>query len=69
MKKFQELRKLIIEAEMQSSKFYSNDNLVAGTRLRKLLQEGRSIAQEIRMEVLEKKKSIGDLRYHKARKS
>lgn len=56
MEKFTELKELIASAEADATKFYEKGNASAGTRLRKALQQSKSIAQEIRNEVSAKKK-------------
>lgn len=55
MKKFTELKELIASAEKDAVKFYDKGNASAGTRLRKALQQSKSLAQEIRKEVTAKK--------------
>jgi vacuolar-type H+-ATPase subunit H len=56
MEKFQSLKALVATAETEAEKFYNKGNSAAGTRLRKALQEIKTTAQEIRNEVIEKKK-------------
>ncbi|WP_130857944.1 histone H1 [Olivibacter jilunii] len=51
MEKFTELKNIIASAEADADKFYNKSNGAAGTRLRKALQELKSLAQEIRNEV------------------
>ena len=57
MKKFEELKQLIAGAEADAEKFYNSGNGAAGTRLRKAMQDLKTLAQEIRTEVTEKKNS------------
>lgn len=55
MKKFLELKTLIISAETDARKFYERGNKAAGVRLRKALLLSKSKAQDIRKDVSEKK--------------
>ena len=55
MKKFQKIQQLIGELEADVVKFYEKDNQAAGTRIRKCMQELKVLAQDIRLEVQEKK--------------
>jgi len=55
MEQFKKLQGLIAAAETDAIKFYDKGNSVAGTRLRKALQEIKTTAQAIRNEVREKK--------------
>lgn len=55
MKKFEELKALIASMEDDADKFYNKENSAAGTRLRKAMQDLKSIAQDIRAEVQELK--------------
>lgn len=50
MKKFQDLVDLMFSAQEDAEKF-EKGNSAAGTRLRKKMQEVKTIAQEIRTEV------------------
>lgn len=49
IEKFNELKSLIDELEVDAEKFYAKGNGAAGTRLRKGLQEVKIQAQEIRV--------------------
>ncbi|GGC33519.1 hypothetical protein GCM10011386_27040 [Parapedobacter defluvii] len=51
MSKFTQLKELIASAEEDAAKFYDKANGAAGTRLRKALQEVKTLAQDIRNEV------------------
>ncbi|MGK6353159.1 histone H1 [Parapedobacter sp. DT-150] len=51
MSKFAQLKELIASAEEDALKFYDKANAAAGTRLRKALQEAKTLAQDIRNEV------------------
>jgi hypothetical protein len=57
MKRFDEIRDLIMSLEGDFQKFYDKGNQAAGTRVRKGMQELKNLAQEIRVEVQEKKNS------------
>jgi len=62
MSKIQILKDLITQAESHEYEFYEKDNVKASIRCRKLLKEIKIIAQEVRMEVLNRKKEICDKR-------
>jgi len=51
MKKFDELRDLVMSLESDFEKFYDKENQAAGTRVRKGMQELKNLAQDIRVEV------------------
>ncbi|MGB3781094.1 MAG: histone H1 [Tunicatimonas sp.] len=55
MKRFDELRDLVMSLEGDFEKFYDKENQAAGTRVRKGMQELKNLAQEIRIEVQETK--------------
>jgi len=55
MKRFDQVRDLIMELESDFEKFYDKGNQAAGTRVRKGMQEIKNLAQEIRIEVQNKK--------------
>lgn len=55
MKRFEELRGMVVNAESDFAKFYDKGNSAAGTRVRKVMQELKNIAQDIRKEVQTKK--------------
>lgn len=57
MKRFEQLKELIDSLEGDFSKFYDKGNSAAGTRVRKGMQEMKNLAQEIRIEVQNKKNS------------
>ncbi len=58
MDKFNELKTLIANLEEEAMKFYTKQNKTAGLRLRKGLQEVKTLAQEIRLNVSETKKTL-----------
>jgi hypothetical protein len=51
MKRFDQLRDLVMSLEGDFEKFYDKENQAAGTRVRKGMQELKNLAQEIRTEV------------------
>jgi len=51
MKKFDELRDLVMSLESDFEKFYDKENQAAGTRVRKGMQELKNLAQDIRVGV------------------
>ncbi|WP_109830722.1 histone H1 [Reichenbachiella versicolor] len=53
MKRFEEVKDLILSLEGDFEKFYDKENQAAGTRVRKGMQELKNLAQEIRIEVQE----------------
>ena len=55
MKKFNDVKKLVMELEGDADKFYNKGNNAAGTRVRKGMQDLKNMAQAIRLEVQTKK--------------
>ena len=55
MEKFNKLKALITQVEEDAKKFYEKGNGAAGTRLRKGMLDLKGLAQEIRVEVSDKK--------------
>ncbi|WKK87207.1 histone H1 [Marivirga arenosa] len=51
MKRFEQVRDLVMSLESDFEKFYDKENQAAGTRVRKGMQELKNLAQEIRIEV------------------
>ena len=51
MKKFDEVKNLVMSLEGDFEKFYDKGNQAAGTRVRKGMQDLKNLAQEIRIEV------------------
>lgn len=51
MKRFEQLRDMVMSLEDDFDKFYDKGNQAAGTRVRKGMQEMKNLAQEIRIEV------------------
>ncbi|NII83233.1 histone H1 [Pedobacter sp. SG908] len=57
MDKFKQIQETIASVEADVTKFYSGGNGAAGTRVRKVMQDLKTLAQEIRAEVTQKKNS------------
>lgn len=55
MSRFTELRDFIEAQERDFKQFYEKGNKAAGTRVRKAMQELKQMAQDIRVEVQERK--------------
>lgn len=55
MKRFEELKNLVMDLEADFEKFYDKNNNAAGTRVRKGMQELKNLAQDIRVEVQDMK--------------
>lgn len=55
MDKLNKLSSLLDQANVEGYKFYGKNNKAAGTRLRKVLQEIKVLATDIRKDVTEKK--------------
>ena len=51
MEQFEALKKLVLESEEDFNKFYDKKNQAAGTRVRKAMQDLKTLAQDIRKEV------------------
>ncbi len=51
MKKYSEVRDLVMSLEGDFEKFYDKGNQAAGTRVRKGMQDLKTLAQSIRSEV------------------
>jgi len=51
MKRFEQIKELILALEDDFSKFYDKENQAAGTRVRKGMQDLKNLSQEIRVEV------------------
>ena len=54
-KRFEELKDYVEGLESDFQKFYEKGNKAAGTRVRKAMQDLKTLAQDIRVEVQEKK--------------
>ena len=57
MEKYQKLVSAVADLEADAAKFYNKGNNAAGTRVRVGLQAVKKLAQEIRLEIQEKKNS------------
>lgn len=57
MGKFEDLKSLVESMNEDYAKFSEKGNSAAGTRVRKTLQDVKKLAQEMRVEISEKKKS------------
>ena len=55
MDRYQQLQDLLDGVKDDFDKFYEKGNKAAGTRVRKAMQELKGLAQEIRVEVQDKK--------------
>ena len=60
MEKFNELKALVASLEEDATKFFDKGNKSAGVRLRKGLQDIKSLAQAVRVEVSEANKEKGE---------
>ena len=56
MELFNELKALVASLEEDATKFYEKNNKEAGVRLRKGLQDIKSMSQALRLDVSEKNK-------------
>ncbi len=57
MDRYEQLKKLIGDLEDDFTKFYDKGVQAAGTRIRKGMQDLKTLAQDIRVEVQDKKNS------------
>jgi hypothetical protein len=57
METFLELKNLILSLENDANKFFEKDNKSAGIRLRKGMQEIKSLAQSVRVTVADLNKN------------
>jgi len=55
MSKFDELKSFVDGLEDDFTKFYDKSNKAAGTRVRKAMQDLKQMAQDIRVDIQEKK--------------
>lgn len=56
MSRYDDLKNLVDGLQDDLDKFYSKGNKTAGTRARKTLQDLKTLAQEVRLEIQDKKK-------------
>lgn len=54
-RQFERIQNFVNSLQDDFDKFYVKENKAAGTRIRKSMQELKAIAQEIRVEIQEKK--------------
>ena len=57
-KHFEELKSILEETEADVEKFYEKGNKAAGTRVRKAMQEVKRVAQDLRVDIQDKKTSM-----------
>lgn len=57
MEKYEELKTLVSSMEDDANKFYEKGNKAAGVRLRKTLQDVKTLAQALRLDVSSKTKT------------
>ncbi|MBC8156474.1 MAG: histone H1 [Bacteroidetes bacterium] len=60
MTRFEEVKNLVMSLESDFEKFYEKENQAAGTRVRKGMQDLKTLAQDIRSEVQDKKNEAAD---------
>lgn len=60
MGRFEEVKNLIMSLEGDFDKFYDKKNQAAGTRVRKGMQDLKTMAQDIRSEVQNMKNAEGE---------
>ncbi len=58
MARFNDLKEYVDSMERDFSQFYEKGNKAAGTRVRKGMQELKKMAQDIRVEVQDKKNDL-----------
>jgi len=56
--RFSEVRDLVMSMEDDFSKFYEKQNKAAGTRIRKGMQDLKTVAQDIRLKVQATKNGV-----------
>jgi hypothetical protein len=59
MARFDDIKNLVMSLEADFEKFYEKGNQAAGTRVRKGMQDLKTLAQDIRAEVQDKKNAEG----------
>ncbi|RZJ76745.1 MAG: histone H1 [Flavobacterium sp.] len=57
MEKFEKVKELVAGIQADAEKFYNAGNSAAGTRVRKAMQDLKTLASDIRKEVTDKKNS------------
>ena len=58
MARFDDLKEFVNDMERDFNQFYDKGNKAAGTRVRKAMQELKKKAQDIRVEIQEKKSDM-----------
>lgn len=58
MDKFNQVKEVIAAVEADFAAFYEKGNKAAGTRVRNAMQQLKTLAQEIRTEVTDKKNEV-----------
>lgn len=58
MENYNKLKDLVASIEADADKFFNNGNSAAGTRVRKGLQEIKTLAQDIRNDITAKKNEV-----------
>lgn len=58
MDKFEELKSIVEGIQADIEKFYEKDTKAAGVRARKGLQDIKKVAQEIRVDIAERRKTL-----------
>jgi len=58
MSRIDQVKELMTGLEEDMDKFYNKGNKAAGTRARKQLQDLKKLAQEIRLEIQDKKNNM-----------
>ena len=58
MARYDELKELVESQERDFKQFYEKGNKAAGTRVRKGMQEIKKLAQDIRVEIQDKKNAM-----------
>lgn len=58
MDKYTELKNLVSEMEQDVNKFYNKDVKAASVRIRKALQEIKTVSQDMRKEVSDRKNNM-----------
>ncbi len=59
MARFDEIKTLVMNLEEDFDRFYNKKNQAAGTRVRKGMQDLKTLSQEIRLEVQNMKNEAG----------
>lgn len=60
MTRFEEIKNLVMSLEGDFDKFYDKKNQAAGTRVRKGMQDLKTMAQQIRSEVQDQKNAAAE---------